>query len=34
MDSILSVQNQDFSGNGEDLAKVLGADEEAKSHLY
>ena len=25
MDSILSVQNQDFSGNRKELAKVLGA---------
>ena len=34
MDSILSVQNQDFSGNRQELAKVLGAEKEAQSHLY
>ena len=33
-DSILSVQNQDFSGNRKDLTKVLGADVETKSHLH
>ena len=30
MDSILSVQIQDFSGNREELTKVLGADVETK----
>ena len=25
--------NKNFSGNGEELAKVLGADEETKSYL-
>ena len=30
MDPVVSVQNQNFSGNGRGLAKVLGADEEPK----
>ena len=32
MDSILSVQNQNFSGNRKELTNVLGADVETKSH--
>ena len=27
-------KTKNFSGNGEELAKVLGADEETKSHLH
>ena len=34
MDPILSVKNKNFSGNGEVLTKVLGADEETKTHLH
>ena len=34
MDSILSVQNKNFSRNRQELAKVLGADVETKSHLH
>ena len=34
MDPVVSVQNKNFSGNGKELAKVLGADEETKSHLH
>ena len=33
MDPVVSVQNKNFSGNTKELAKVLGADEEAES-LY
>ena len=34
MDTVLSVQNQDFSRNRKELAQFDGADEEAKSHLH
>ena len=34
VDPILSVQHKNFSGNGKELTKVLGADEETKSHLH
>ena len=34
MDSIVSVQNKNFSGNWKDLTEVLGADEETKSQLH
>ena len=34
MDPGISVQNQNFTGNPEKLAKVLGAREETKSHLH
>ena len=34
MDPVISVQNKNFSGNTKELAKVLGADEETKSHLH
>ena len=34
MDSILSVQNKNFAGSRKELAKVLGAVQEAKSHLH
>ena len=34
MDSILSVQTQNFSGNRKDLTKDLGPDVETKSHLH
>ena len=34
MDPAVSVQNINFSGNGKELTKVLGADEETKSHLH
>ena len=34
VDPILSVQNQNFKRNGEELAKVLQADEETQSHLH
>ena len=34
MDTILHMWNKNFSGNTNDLAKVLGADEETKSHLH
>ena len=34
MDPIIPVQNQDFSGDGKELTKVLGADVETKSHLH
>jgi len=34
MDSILSVQNQNFSRNRRELTKVLGADVETTSHLH
>ena len=33
MDSIISVQNQNFTRNRKEFAKVLGADAETKSHL-
>ena len=33
MDSIISVQNQNFSGNRKEFNKVLGADVETKSNL-
>ena len=33
-DSIFSVQNWNFSGDGNELAKVLGAEEETKSHWH
>ena len=33
MDPVVSVQNKSFSGNAEELAKVLGADEETKSQF-
>ena len=32
--TIISVQNQDFSGKRRELTKVLGADEETQSHLH
>ena len=31
MEPIISVQNKNFSGNAEELAKVLGTDEETKN---
>ena len=34
VDPILSVQNKNSSGNGKGLTKVLGADEETKTHLH
>ena len=34
MDPVVSVQNKNFSGNGKELTKVLGADVETKSHLH
>ena len=34
MDSITSVQHKNLSGHGKEFRKVLGADEETKSHLY
>ena len=34
MDSIISVQNNNFSGKRKELTKVLGVDDETKSHLY
>ena len=34
MDSILSVQNQNFSGDSKELTKVLGADVETKSRFH
>ena len=34
MDSILSVQDNKSSGNRKELTKVLGADQETKSHLH
>ena len=30
MDSMLPVQNKNFSGEGEEFTKILGADEETK----
>ena len=33
MDSSMFVQNKNFTGNSKKLAKVLGARQEAKSHL-
>ena len=33
VDPVVSVQNKNFSGNRKELAKVLGADKEANSHL-
>ena len=32
--TVLPVQNKNFSANTKELAKVLGADQEIKSHLY
>ena len=34
MDPVVSAQNKNFSGNGKELAKVLGARYETKSHLH
>ena len=34
VDPVLSVQNKNFSGITKELAKVLGADQETKSHLH
>ena len=34
MDSILSVQDNKSSGNRKELTKVLGVDQETKSHLH
>ena len=34
MYTIISMWNKNFSGNGKELTKVLGTDEETKSHLY
>ena len=34
MDPGVSVQKQNFTGNSKKLAKVLGAEQEAKSHLH
>ena len=34
MDSILSVQNRNFSSNRTELTKILGADVETKTHLH
>ena len=34
LDSILSVWNENFSGNKKELAKVRGADVETQSHLH
>ena len=30
----IPVQSKNFSGNGKERAKVVGADEEAQSHLH
>ena len=34
MDSILSVQNEDFSGAGKEFTKVSRVVTQAKSYLY
>ena len=34
MDPVVSVQNKNFSVNTRELAKVLGAEQEARSHLH
>ena len=34
MDPGVSVQKQNFTKNPEKLAKVLGAEQEAQSHLH
>ena len=34
VDTILPVQNKNFSGDPEEPNEVPGADEEAKSHLH
>ena len=34
MDSILSVQKENFSGDGQEFKKVLRAVGEAESHLH
>ena len=34
MDPVVSVQNENFSGNTKELAKVLGTREESSSHLH
>ena len=34
MDSILSVQNKNFSGDGKEGTKVPRVDEETKCHLH
>ena len=34
MDSIISVQTKNFTGNRKELAKVLVADQETQSHLH
>ena len=34
MDSILSVQNENFTGSRKELAKVLGASQETKIRLH
>ena len=34
IDSIMPMQNTNFSGCIKELTKVLGADEETKSHLH
>ena len=34
MDPVISVQNKNFSRNTKELAEVLGADQETKSHLH
>ena len=34
MDPVLYVQNKNFTGNSENLAEVLGAEQEASCHLH
>ena len=34
MDSVLAVQNNNFSGNSKEVAKVLGAEQDAESHSH
>ena len=34
VDPILSVQNQNLSGDRKELTKVLGADVETNNHLH
>ena len=34
VDTIIPVQSKIFPGDPEELTKVLGADEETKSHLH
>ena len=34
VDTVIPMQNKNFSGNAEELTQVLGADEETQSHLH